>query len=265
MSKAVSPSVLDDDDRPVGRVLSRREVLALAGVTAGAAASASLAPRVAAQDASPGVSPGVDASALPSGVPSCIVRPELTEGPYYVDTGLDRSDIRSDSATGTVVDGLPLTLTYLVSRIDGTGCTPFEGALVDVWHCDARGVYSGVQDPRFDTTGQTYLRGHQLTDGTGVATFQTIYPGWYSGRAVHIHFKIRTDPSEASGLEFTSQLFFDDELSASVFTTPPYPGTQDVLNGDDAIFQDGGDQLVLNVQPAGDGMVAVFEIGVQMI
>ena len=82
---------------------------------------------------------------------------------------------------------------------------------------------------------------------------------------MHIHFKVRTDPAEASGLEFTSQLFFDDEVSASVFANPPYPGTQDVLNEQDGIFQDGGDQLLLDVQPSGDGMTAVFQIGVQMI
>jgi protocatechuate 3,4-dioxygenase beta subunit len=260
MPSARPLTTIDDDDKPVGRLLTRREILALFGVTGATAVAASLGSRVAAQDGS--TSP--DASALPADLPSCIVKPELTEGPYYVDTGLERSDIRSDPTTGASSEGLPLAITFLVSRIDGSACGAFEGALVDVWHCDAQGVYSGVQDPRFDTSDQAFLRGYQLTDATGAATFQTIYPGWYSGRAVHIHFKVRTDPDRDSGLEFTSQLFFDDAVSASVFADPPYQGTQDVTNDQDGIFGQGGDELLLDTQPAGDGLAAVFPIGVQV-
>jgi protocatechuate 3,4-dioxygenase beta subunit len=170
------------------------------------------------------------------------VKPELTEGPYFVDTRLERSDIRSDPTTGVLSEGLPLAITYLVSRIEGSDCAALEGALVDIWHCDAEGVYSGVQDPRFDTSDQAFLRGYQVTDASGMATFQTIYPGWYSGRAVHIHFKIRTDPDSDSGLEFTSQLFFDDALSAAVYAQAPYAdkGTQDVPNSADGIFRSRG-------------------------
>ena len=90
------------------------------------------------------------------------MKPELTEGPYYVDPQLERSDIRSDPATGVLSEGLPLAITFLVSSIDGSACGAFEGALVDVWHCDAQGIYSGVQDPRFDTSDQAFLRGYQI-------------------------------------------------------------------------------------------------------
>ena len=84
----------------------------------------------------------------------------------------------------------------------------------------------------FDTSGERWLRGFQRTDASGLASFLTIYPGWYCGRAVHIHFKIRTDPDAPSGLELTSQLFFDDDMSRSVYTLPPYvvKGAQDVPN-----------------------------------
>ena len=75
----------------------------------------------------------------------------------------------------------------------------FPGAVIDVWHCDAAGVYSDVTDPGFDTTGSDFLRGYQVTDESGRAAFTTVYPGWYQGRTVHIHFKIRTDPDQDAG------------------------------------------------------------------
>jgi protocatechuate 3,4-dioxygenase beta subunit len=132
--------------------------------------------------------------------------------------------------------------------------------MVDVWHCDALGVYSGVSDPSFDTSGQFWLRGFQRTDANGRAQFTTIYPGWYQGRAVHIHFKIRTDDSE-----FTSQWFFDDDFSAQVFQDTPYSskGTQTTLNEADGIYGQVGDQLTLDVSQQGGVYVATFDIGLQ--
>ena len=123
------------------------------------------------------------------------MQPEQTEGPYFVDKMLDRSDIRTDAVTAAIKGGLPLRIAFTVSQIasDGT-CALLPGAQVDLWQCDAAGVYSGVKDRSFDTTGQTFLRGHQVTDAGGTANFLTIYPGWYQGRAVHVHFKIRTAP-----------------------------------------------------------------------
>jgi protocatechuate 3,4-dioxygenase beta subunit len=127
-------------------------------------------------------------------------------------------------------------------------------------------VYSGVKDPGFDTVGQSFLRGYQLTDKAGEARFQTIYPGWYSGRTVHIHFKIRTDPGEARGHEFTSQLYFDDALTTKVFSRMPYAGKKGRRdrNEDDRIFGRGGDQLVLAPTAAGDGYAARFEVGLEL-
>ena len=128
------------------------------------------------------------------------------------------------------------------------------------------GVYSDVSDPGFDTHGQQFLRGYQVTDANGYAEFSTIYPGWYNGRTVHIHFKIRTEPGASSGFEFTSQLFFDDALTDEAFTQSPYAekGIRTLRNDQDGIYQGGGDQLLLDVAPEGAGYGATFAIGLQM-
>jgi protocatechuate 3,4-dioxygenase beta subunit len=192
------------------------------------------------------------------------VRPEQTEGPYFVDEMLNRSDIRPDPSSGEVKEGLPLQITMRVSQI-GDACAPLAGAQVDIWHCDALGVYSDTTDPGFDTVGQKFLRGYQVTDAHGVAQFTTIYPGWYQGRTVHIHFKIRTDPNSEVGEEFTSQLFFDDSLTDQVHAQEPYAGKgqRTLRNDGDGIFREGGDQLLLQLTPTGEGYAATFDIGLQ--
>ena len=210
---------MDRDDIPIGRLLSRREVLALMGAS-GAAVLAGC---------KPSREVGQVAAAAVGTFPSCVVRPEQTEGPYFVDNRLDRSDIRSDPSNGTVKAGTPLQVALVVSRIGaGAACTPIAGARVDFWQCDASGIYSGVRDPQFDTMGQQFLRGYQLTDASGTARFTTIYPGWYRGRTVHTHFKVRTEPSAARGYEFTSQLYFDDTLTDRVHALEPTRAWDDV-------------------------------------
>jgi protocatechuate 3,4-dioxygenase beta subunit len=243
---------MDLDDLPVGRVLGRREALAALG----AAGLALVADRWL---------PTSLLSAQTPRVPGCVVRPEQTEGPYFVDGMLDRSDIRSDPATREVKPGTPLVLTLAISSLRGDACTPLPGAHVDIWHCDALGVYSGVKDPHFDTTGHHYLRGYQITDAKGEARFRTIYPGWYSGRAVHIHFKVRTDPAAERGHGFTSQLYFDDALTTRVQRASPYAGKtgRRTMNAEDEIFPNGGDQLVLAPERSGDGWAARFGLALQ--
>jgi protocatechuate 3,4-dioxygenase beta subunit len=199
-----------------------------------------------------------------------VVRPELTEGPYFVDGQLNRADIRIDPSDNSIKEGLPLRLTFRVMDVTGGVCAPLQGAQVDVWHCDALGVYSGVQDPGFDTSSQLWLRGYQLTDEDGIAEFMTIYPGWYSGRAVHIHFKIRTDPEDAQGYEFTSQFFFPEAINDLVHAEPPYAskGYRNVLNDEDGIFQQSDGLLTLDVIPFEDdedsGYAATFDIGLDL-
>jgi protocatechuate 3,4-dioxygenase beta subunit len=195
----------------------------------------------------------------------CVVRPELTEGPYYVDEELNRSDIRSDPSDGSVKSGALLALTFTVSRLASNTCSALEGAIVDVWHCDALGVYSDVSDAGFNTVGKKFLRGYQVTDANGMAKFTTIYPGWYSGRAVHIHFKIRSAAGASSTYEFTSQLFFDDALTDQVHAPQPYAakGQRDTRNANDGIYNQGGSQLLLTVNQSSSGYTANFDIALQ--
>ncbi len=240
------------EDRPAEPLLSRREVVAFLGATGVAWLMAG------------SLTPGRAVAGTPG--PSCVVRPEQTEGPYFVDERLNRSDIRSDPTDGRVKPGTPLALTLLISRLNAGDCQPLPGAQVDIWHCDARGVYSDVQDPGFNTIGQKFLRGYQVTDARGSARFVTVYPGWYPGRTVHIHVKIRTAPMAQRSFEFTSQLYFDDELTDRVHADPPYAATgqRTARNRHDWIFRRGGDQLLLAPTTTSDGYAATFAIGLQI-
>jgi len=268
-ARASTGPLEDDDDAPVGRILSRREVLALLGASGLAATCAP----VALNSATPSAATAASAAATPAGsaattgaivaTPSCIVRPALTEGPYFVDEKLNRSDIRSDPTTGAVKPGLALALTFSVARVSSASCLALPGAQVDVWHCDALGVYSDAADPSFNTKGQRFLRGYQVTDASGKAAFTTIYPGWYQGRAVHIHFKIRTTAANGAASDFTSQLFFDDAQNAQVFAQSPYAqkGSGWMKNAQDGIYTGGGDKLLLKVAQSAGGYSATFDIG----
>ena len=198
-------------------------------------------------------------------LPSCIVSPQQTEGPYFVEEALNRSDIRSDPSDGSIKAGVPLRLILRVSQVSAGACTPLQGAVVDIWHCDAEGVYSDVRDRGFTTVGQKFLRGSQTTNSDGTVEFTTIYPGWYQGRTVHVHFKVRNS-IDPQGYKFTSQLYFDDALSDQVYAQAPYnsKGQRDMRNGNDHIYQDGGEQLTLQLTPDKAGYTGTFNIGLQM-
>ncbi len=237
---------MSNDDDAVGRVLTRREALALLGLSG----MALLARRATADGAGP-----------------CVVRPQQTEGPYFVEGMLDRSDIRSDPTDGATRPGAPLELIFNVTRLTAAGCVPLPGMVVDVWHCDHLGVYSDVRDPAVDTVGKKFLRGYQHTDDGGRARFTTIYPGWYRGRTVHIHFKIRSAPAANPGFEFTSQLYFDDAITDLVYAQPPYAarGRRTIRNSRDGIYADGGADLMLALAQTSSGTyVATFEIALQV-
>jgi protocatechuate 3,4-dioxygenase beta subunit len=144
----------------------------------------------------------------------CVLYPSQTEGPFFFDTGLLRSDISEGRP------GLPLQLSLRFVASDG--CTPVPNAVVQIWHTDAAGLYSGYvgqgDDGSIDTRGQTFMRGLQVTDGEGRVVVDTIYPGWYPGRVAHVHFKVFLDDSTVA----TSQLYFPDEVGEAVYETAPY-------------------------------------------
>jgi protocatechuate 3,4-dioxygenase beta subunit len=241
-----------DDSPPLGRLLTRREVLGLIGVS-----SAVLLTRT-----------GPVRAQTSGTLPSCVARPQQTEGPFFVDEGLDRSDIRSDPKSGELKPGVPLRLAFRVSRLTGTSCAPLARAQVDVWHCDAEGRYSDVGGFGFRaaTAGTRFLRGYQRTDATGAAQFLTICPGWYGGRAVHVHFKIRTADAAGRQYAFTSQLYFDDAFSERVFAVEPYArrGGRWLRNADDGIFREGGKELLLMPTSEGKGYAATFDVALQV-
>jgi len=192
--------------------------------------------------------------------PACVLTPEQTEGPYFVDERLDRSDIRGDTGGRDARPGVPLALALRLSAVTGSGCVPLAGARVDVWHCDATGLYSDEDDLR--TKGLQFLRGYQVSDASGRVRFATIYPGAYRGRAVHIHFKVRA-PGLDRRREFTSQLYFDDALTDRVHRSSPYAGGRRTRNDQDGLFRAGGRALMLDVRDAGDGYVTAFDVGLR--
>lgn len=271
-------------DEQIGRILSRRELLAILGAAGGgllagcarpggdstpatASAPPTGAPAAAAEPrasvAANATSRATEAATAVAELPACVVRPEQTEGPYFVDERLERADIRADTATGVLSEGRPLELRFRVSRVAGEACAPLAGALVDVWHCDALGRYSDVADARSASQDADFLRGYQVTDASGEATFTTIYPGWYPGRTVHIHVKIRADEPGGGTYDFTSQVYFDDALSDRVFQAEPYAGRGDRAerNESDGIYRSGGEQLTLEVKEQGDTLRATFDVG----
>jgi len=251
--------MMENDDKPIGRILSRRDALKLLGIGSAAFLAAY---------ASPGGASAIlpmNSSAI-SSAPGCVVRPELTIGPYFVDDQLNRSDIRFDPLEGNVSEGTPLALKVNVFDVASRSCTPLEGAQVDVWHCDAWGHYSGVSERGFNTLGQKFLRGYQLTDVKGGVQFQTIYPGWYSGRTVHIHFMIRTRALDGQVYQFTSQLFFRDAVTDQVHSKEPYvlKGQRNTRNADDSIYKRGGSQLLLNTRGVDNGYMATISMGLDL-
>ncbi|MBD6619016.1 intradiol ring-cleavage dioxygenase [Komarekiella sp. 'clone 1'] len=251
---------MKNDDYQVGRILSRREALMLFRASGTAILFGCISKKSQTVQAQSSIS-------VPTTLPACVVRPQQTEGPYFVDDKLNRSDIRSDPSDSSVKDGVPLKLTLRISQFNSNGCTPLAGAIADIWHCDALGIYSDVQDPSFNTIGKKFLRGYQVTDANGSVQFTTIYPGWYEGRAVHIHFKIRTSTTSKQNYEFTSQLYFDDSLTDQVHTHTPYAskGQRTLRNTEDWIFKDGGEQLLLTLTKTNLGYAATFDIGLQTV
>jgi protocatechuate 3,4-dioxygenase beta subunit len=214
--------------------------------------------------------------------------PELTEGPYWVNTMLRRADVRTNthtaaSAPGALQEGVPLDLTINVLDA-GDGCKPLNGVAVDIWHANAHGLYSDESSQQSaggttagDTGGQNFLRGYQVsgadagvnrTATPGQVSFRTIWPGWYTGRAIHIHVRVRKLSSGGATIAgYTTQIFFSDADNARVLTgAAPYntrsPRTDPTSDENDTVLQ--RSDLTTNVVPVtgslAKGFTATFAI-----
>ncbi|HEY7079414.1 MAG TPA: hypothetical protein VH500_06915, partial [Nitrososphaeraceae archaeon] len=160
--------------------------------------------------------------------------PQQTEGPYFVNGMPNRSDIRADPSDGSILQGIPLHLIIHVYGLNKNGsCSPLKGAKVDIWHANSQGIYSDIADQ--GTIGKKFLRGYQLTDSSGTVRFTTIYPGWYQGRAIHIHDKVSTFNGSDNTLDWTSQLYFNNSVNEQVHKQLPYSkhGPPDMTNEQD--------------------------------
>src|SRR5919199_2773109 len=198
--------------------------------------------------------------------------PQQIEGPYFVDNMPNRSDIRSDPSDGSVQKGIPLHLVIHVYSVNKNGsCSPLKGAKVDIWHANSQGIYSDIADQ--GTIGKKFLRGYQMTDNNGTVRFTTIYPGWYQGRAIHIHDKVRTFNGSEKTLEWTSQLYFDNSINEQVHKQSPYSkhGIPPMTNAQDGIYAgpstDGlvqsntGKHLMVNLTKGeGQSYIGIFNI-----
>ena len=295
------------------RKLSRRQML---GFTATSAAAAALVGCGIGQNPNQAgtvsaAQGGATAAGGATATPSCILTPEVTEGPYY----LDLTKIRRDITEGK--PGVPVRLRTMVVDT-ANGCQPMENAAVDIWHCDAVGLYSGFTEQSLGQGGPgggapppppggqygappggtpppeaggpeagnaaaqptddtTFLRGVQLTNADGVAEFETVYPGWYQGRALHIHLKVHVggrasgDTYEGGHVSHTGQLFFPEDVTAEVATLEPYSSHGDVpivSQAEDGIFQGAGEGSIVELTPLveggspQDGYIAEITLGV---
>jgi protocatechuate 3,4-dioxygenase beta subunit len=193
---------------------------------------------------------GSGTDAVSQGLVKCVLTPELTEGPYYV-TG---EKLRRDIAEGK--PGAPLLLRLEV--LNARTCKAIRNATVEIWHCDAGGSYSGAVA---NNPGTNFLRGGQKTNANGIAQIKTIYPGWYQGRAVHIHVKVHVRGS----VVHTGQLFFPAAITQAVYAKSPYSthGTSpDTANAQDAIYRNGGARGMLALRRNGAGYTASIAMGV---
>jgi len=229
------------------RTIGRREALAFIG----AAASAAVAVGCGDSPSSP-TSGTTGTTATTSTNAACAVTPTETVGPYPSLTDMFRSDIREGKA------GTTMTLTIKVVNVNA-GCAPVSGVNVEIWHVDAAGNYSqyGTQ------TAQTFLRGIQTTDGNGEVTFTTIYPGWYQGRATHIHAEVTRGNQSLK----VTQIAFPESINNTVHSQGAYAtgrGTNPTSNTADGIFADSlASELATPSGSPSSGYTASFQIAIQ--
>ncbi|WP_327137201.1 intradiol ring-cleavage dioxygenase [Streptomyces sp. NBC_01340] len=234
--------------------ITRRRALAVTGGTVAAGGLAVAGYQSAfADETTTAADAEATASATSTSSGQCVLMSSVTEGPYYLDGALVRKDITEGKG------GVPLTLRITVQDTTES-CGPVAGAAVEIWHCDAWGYYSGYttanpggsapaeSEDGSTANDQTYLRGYQIANANGVVKFETIFPGWYTPRTTHIHVRVHTGGEKADGtyeggkVNFTGQLFFDDDFAAEVQALEPYSkhtGSYTKL-ADDMVYDGGG-------------------------
>jgi protocatechuate 3,4-dioxygenase beta subunit len=194
---------------------------------------------------------GAGPAAVEAGLVTCVLAPEQTEGPYYVDDAQLRRN---------VTEGRPgVALTLRLTVVNASSCKPIKGASVEIWHCDAGGVYSGTSQQ--GTESERFLRGVQRTDAKGVAIFRTIYPGWYQGRTVHIHTMVHI----GGNVVHTGQLYFSDTVTDVVYKRSPYNqrSSRTTRNSSDSIYRNGGKRSTLKLVKNGTAYTGSITMGVQ--
>jgi protocatechuate 3,4-dioxygenase beta subunit len=236
------------------RRVSRRELLEAFGMAAGAAVAGGCG------DSSP-TSPSAVTTSTGTTAACTVTAPE-TAGPYPDQTGMlgNMAFYRRDVTEGRT--GLPLALTITIVNV-AANCAAVSGAAVEIWQCDAEGHYSEYAQPGYNGVGQTFLRGLQTTDGNGQVTFATIYPGWYAGRATHVHVEIYVNGRSAK----TTQITFPEDVTAQVYQTGVYAskGQNTVTNSSDNVFSDGTSTEVATLAGSAlSGYVATLTIGISV-
>lgn len=198
---------------------------------------------------------------------TCALIPSETEGPYPLSTVLSTSNIiRSDITENRT--GVPLTLVLKLVNINNA-CAPIANAAVYAWHCDKDGVYSGYanQSGGVNASGQTFLRGVQISGGNGQVVFSTIYPGWYNGRITHIHFQVYLNNALGGRATATSQIAFPLDVTTAVYNSGLYSArgqnTSVISFGSDNVFSDGVSFQLANVAGStSTGYVATLIVGI---
>jgi protocatechuate 3,4-dioxygenase beta subunit len=178
-------------------------------------------------------------------------------GPFFVDEKLNRGNL-IDNASDSAQQGVPLALTMYVFD-DDNDCALLVGAQVDVWHANATGVYSDESSE--STVGKTWMRGYQLADADGKVSFQTVWPGWYSGRTCHVHLRVRTAASGGvAAMDFITRLFFPEDQTQLVAATSPYTSNPNprVTNDADRVYSSDGASVLVTLTGDTSGYGAQF-------
>jgi len=237
----------DETSRTRGAVTRGGALAKLGSLAAGVVGATAVSAR-GLLDAGDAEAAGSGPAGVAAGLVTCVLAPEQTEGPYYVDDAAARRN---------VTEGRPgVTLNLRLTVVDASTCKPVRNAAVEIWHCDAAGAYSGVQGD-----AGMFLRGVQRTDAKGLGIFRTIYPGWYPGRTVHIHTMVHI----GGNVVYTGQLYFPDVVTDAVYRRSPYNRrpNRDPRNAGDSIYRNGGKRSTLKLQRRGSAYLGSITMGVQ--